>query len=57
MSRMKPKPIPEEKIRQLAQEIWEAEGRPEDRALRHWFRAEAMLRERECAKFPEEPKR
>ncbi len=38
--------IPEESIRELAHEIWEAEGRPEDRDRRHWFRAEAILRER-----------
>ena len=35
----------DEAIRKLAHEIWEAEGQPEDRQTRHWFRAEAMLRE------------
>jgi hypothetical protein len=55
MSKSKPRLIPEEEVRQLAREIWEAEGRPEDRALRHWFRAEAMLREREVPNVPKEP--
>lgn len=36
----------DEAIRKLAHEIWAAEGEPEDRQTRHWFRAEAMLRER-----------
>lgn len=35
----------DEAIRKLAHEIWEAEGQPEDRQTRHWFRAAAMLRE------------
>ncbi len=56
MSRIKMKSTPEEEIRQLAQEIWEAEGRPEDRALRHWFRAEAILRERDLTSPSKEPK-
>lgn len=37
--------LSEASIRKLAHEIWEAEGRPEDRQLRHWYRAEQMLRE------------
>ena len=38
-------PLNEMSIRKLAHEIWEAEGRPDDRQLRHWLRAEEMLRE------------
>ena len=30
-----------EMIRQRAYEIWQAEGRPDGRALEHWCRAEA----------------
>ena len=32
-------------IARLAQEYWEAEGRPEGRATDHWSRAEQALRE------------
>jgi hypothetical protein len=34
-----------ERIRQRAHEIWESEGRPHGRALIHWLRAEAEIRE------------
>lgn len=37
----------EERIRQRALEIWEAEGRPEGREYSHWLRARAALREEE----------
>lgn len=37
----------EERIRQRALEIWEAEGRPEGREYSHWLRAKAALREEE----------
>lgn len=33
----------EEAIRRRAYEIWEEEGRPEERAEDHWLRAEAEL--------------
>jgi len=39
--------ISEASISKLAHVIWEAEGRPEDRQLRHWHRAEEMLRDHE----------
>ena len=46
MSKLKQKnALLDEAIRKLAHEIGEAEGQPEDRQTRHWFRAEAMLRE------------
>ncbi len=32
----------EARIRQLAQEIWEAEGRPDGQELRHWAMAERL---------------
>jgi len=37
--------LSEASIRKLAHEIWEAEGQPDDRQLRHWHRAEEMLRD------------
>ncbi len=43
----------EAEIRVLAHRIWEAEGCPEDRQLRHWYRAEAMLKERVSQQAPE----
>lgn len=43
----------EAEIRLLAHRIWEAEGCPEDRQLRHWCRAEAMLKERVSEQMPE----
>ena len=33
----------EARIRQLAEEIWEAEGRPEGQGLRHWGMAERLV--------------
>ena len=33
----------EQKIRELAYQLWEAEGRPEGQADRHWFMAIEML--------------
>lgn len=33
-----------EEIAGLAEQIWEEEGRPKDRAEKHWLRAEALLR-------------
>lgn len=35
----------EVQIRQFAYDLWQCEGRPENRNLLHWFKAEAMLRE------------
>jgi hypothetical protein len=29
-------------VRQIAYRIWEEEGRPEERALDHWLKAEAL---------------
>lgn len=59
MTHSHPKPaISEASIRKLAHEIWEAEGRPDDRQLRHWHRAEQMLREAEAdrqRRLAEEP--
>lgn len=34
----------EQAIRERAYELWEAEGRPEDRAFYHWLAAEQELR-------------
>ncbi|MFN0102220.1 MAG: DUF2934 domain-containing protein [Bryobacteraceae bacterium] len=31
-------------IRNRAQELWEAEGRPDDASLLHWLVAEAQIR-------------
>ncbi len=33
----------QERLRQLAQEIWEAEGRPDGHAARHWAMAERLV--------------
>ena len=33
----------EDEIRARAYAIWEQEGRPEDRSLDHWLRAEAEI--------------
>jgi hypothetical protein len=37
--------IDHEKIAALAQQYWEEEGRPHDRANEHWLRAEAELKQ------------
>ncbi|HET6467164.1 MAG TPA: DUF2934 domain-containing protein [Geminicoccaceae bacterium] len=39
----------QEAIRARAYGLWEAEGRPEGRALEHWLRAEAELAPRPVA--------
>jgi hypothetical protein len=40
-------PLPsQEEIARRAHQYWEQEGRPEDDAERHWFKAEADLRRR-----------
>ena len=36
----------EEQVKKLAYNIWEQEGRPEDRAVEEYFRAEKILSER-----------
>ena len=33
----------EERIRERAHEIWEREGRPADKSLEHWLKAEAEI--------------
>jgi hypothetical protein len=35
--------VSEEAVRQRSYEIWQREGRPEGRALAHWFMAKAEL--------------
>ncbi|MCC8538359.1 DUF2934 domain-containing protein [Xanthomonas codiaei] len=37
------------RLRQLAQEIWEAEGRPDGHADRHWAMAERLVAAEERA--------
>ncbi|WP_312238436.1 DUF2934 domain-containing protein [Stenotrophomonas sp.] len=32
-----------ERIEELARQIWEAEGRPDDQGMRHWLMAERLL--------------
>lgn len=39
--------VNEEHIKKLAYSMWEAEGRPEGRALEQYYRAERMIREQE----------
>lgn len=39
-----PSPIPHDQIAQRAQELWEAEGRPEGKSDDHWLQAENELR-------------
>ena len=39
----------EEQIKDLAHAIWEEEGRPEGKALEHYFRAKQILEEKESA--------
>jgi len=41
-----PSPIPHAQIAARAQELWEAEGRPEGKAEDHWHQAESELRRR-----------
>jgi hypothetical protein len=41
--------VTEEQIRQLAQSIWEHEGRPLGKDLEHYFRAKKILEERELS--------
>jgi hypothetical protein len=38
-----PSPIPHEQIALRAQELWEADGRPEGKADEHWLQAENEL--------------
>ncbi len=33
----------EERVRERAYEIWEREGRPADKSVEHWLRAEAEI--------------
>ena len=57
MSKRNYKSPTEAEIRLLAHQIWEAEGCSDDRQLRHWYRAEAMLKERVSdERSPETPK-
>ena len=35
----------QEFIRQIANAMWEREGRPDHKDLDHWFRAEAVVRD------------
>lgn len=37
----------EEEIRRIAYKLWEEDGRPEGRDLEHYFRAEAIWKERQ----------
>lgn len=37
----------EDQVRVIAYSIWEDEGKPHGRHLDHWFRAEAICRDRE----------
>jgi len=39
-----PSPLPHDQIARRAQELWEAEGRPEGKSDDHWLRAESELR-------------
>ena len=39
--------VSEREIARVAYELWEAEGRPEGRAVEHWLAAEARLRNAE----------
>lgn len=44
-------------IRELSYFIWEREGRPEGRALDHWFRAAAELAPPQAATTGPKPRR
>ena len=44
-----------ERTRELARQIWEAEGRPDDQAERHWLMAELLVAaEIEAAQYDQE---
>jgi len=43
------------RIRQLAQEIWEAEGRPDGQQMRHWGMAERLVDAEVRAAAEDEP--
>lgn len=45
----------EARIRELAKEIWEAEGRPDGQELRHWGMAERLADAEIRAAAPPEP--
>ena len=47
--------VSEEKIRQLAYAIWEQEGRPEGKAMEHYFRARQILEQDELSNVIELP--
>ncbi|MBO9829364.1 MULTISPECIES: DUF2934 domain-containing protein [Xanthomonas] len=42
------------RIRQLAHEIWEAEGRPDGHAARHWAMAERLVAAEAAAEADDE---
>jgi hypothetical protein len=44
----------DERIRQRAYQLWEAEGRPEGRANDHWYRARERVVEEDIARAAEE---
>jgi hypothetical protein len=45
--------ITEEQIRDLAYTIWEQEGRPQGKDIKHYYRAKKILEERESSKVIE----
>jgi hypothetical protein len=47
--------VTEEQIKDLAHEIWEQEGRPEGKDIKHYFRAKQILEEKENARVIELP--
>jgi DUF2934 family protein len=38
----------EERVRERAYEIWEREGRPADKSVEHWLKAEADIKAEEA---------
>lgn len=47
MDRKQEKMAREDEIRQVAHELWEAEGRPEGHAEEHWSKAEQIVAAKE----------
>jgi Protein of unknown function (DUF2934) len=45
-SKTNPVPPSQQEVAELAQRLWEEEGRPEGKAEEHWLRAETELRQR-----------
>ncbi len=44
-----PSPLSTDEIAAAAKQLWEQEGKPEGKSHEHWFRAEALVHQRQIA--------